>query len=425
MRLLEQEPIEIIFSLPTDYKIVSSLKTERHTLSANSYTELVDSPLIASSSIKSLQYRVAETNFHIHIQGNWTPEESQLISDFKQFTQTQVDFFGGSFPSTDYHFLIQALPYKHYHGVEHQNATVITLGPDTELNSAELYKELLGVSSHELFHAWNVTRIRPQEMAPYDFSKETYHTTGFITEGLTTYYGDLMLYRSGVFSLDEYLKEINNLLKRHFQNDARKTSTLTESSMDLWLDGYKLGVPHRKVSIYNEGALCALLLDLKIITMSNGEYSLQNVMLDLWREFGNTQTGYSTTDYLKIINQYIDGTAYLNNYIFGNKPVEIELKELLSKVGFGLTKQESSDELERLYGLKTSVRNDKKEIYYIAKDSEAEKKLMLGDIIEKLEKNLFNIERNGRSVQIQINSNENHLGYYQISKIKENKSLWI
>ncbi len=422
---LEHEPIEIIFSLPDAYRLVSSLKTQHHTLYADSYSELVDSPVIASSSVKSLKYQVGETTFHIQIQGNWVPDETQLLTDFKRFTQAQVDFFGGSFPSTDYHFLIQALPYKHYHGVEHQNSTVITLGPDKNLNSAELYKELLGVSSHELFHAWNVTRIRPKEMVPYDFSTETYHTTGFITEGLTTYYGDLMLYKSGVFSLEEYLNEVNNLLKKHFQNDGRKTSTLIESSMDLWLDGYKLGAPHRKVSIYNEGALCALLLDLKIIIESNGKYSLQNVMLDLWREFGDTQKGYSTSDYLQIIEKYIDGETYLENYIFGNTSIEIELKELLSKVGFELKKQESSDELERLYGLKTIVRNDKKEIYHIAKNSEAEKKLMLGDIIEKQEKNLFGIVRNGKSVQIQINSNENHLGFYQINKIRENKSLWI
>lgn len=422
---LEEDPIEISFSLPDDYRLVTSLKTNKHTLYSDNYAELVDSPVIASNSIKSLNYQVAATTFHVHIQGNWNPDETQLLTDFKKFTQTQIDFFGGAFPSSDYHFLIQALPYKHYHGVEHQNSTVITLGPDKDISSAELYKELLGVSSHELFHAWNVTRIRPKEMVPYDFSKETYHTTGFITEGLTTYYGDLMLYRSGVFTLDEYLNEVNNLLKRHFQNEGRNTSTLIESSMDLWLDGYKLGAPHRKVSIYNEGALCALLLDLKIISESNGTHSLQHVMRDLWREFGDTNRGYSADDYLNIINNYIDGKAYLNNYIFGNTPIEPELKVLLSKVGFGLAKQESSDELERFYGLKTITRNDKKEIYLIANNSEAEKKLMVGDVIEKQKNNTFSIARKGISKIIHLEKS-NHYDWYVITKLTEKRAItWI
>lgn len=422
---LEDEPIEVELSLPDNYCVVSSLKTDHHRLFASNYSELIDSPIIASKSLKTLIYTLAKTTFHIHIQGNWQPDEAQLLTDFKKFTQTQIDFFGGSFPSSDYHFLIQALPYKHYHGVEHQNSTVITLGPDKEINSPELYKELLGVSSHELFHAWNVTRIRPKEMVPYDFSKETFHTTGFITEGLTTYYGDLMLYRSGIFSQEAYLHEINNLLKRHYHNDGRKTATLTASSMDLWLDGYKLGAPHRKVSIYNEGALFALLLDLKIITESNGQFSLQNVLLDLWKAFGDTKKGYTTDDYLTIINTYVDGKIYLDNYIFGNTPLENELKNLLPKVGFELMWEENTDELEREYGMKTVDRNESKEIYLIAKDSDTEKKLMIGDLIEKQEGNTFTISRNGIHKIISLEKG-NYYASFIIRKSTENQvSNWL
>lgn len=410
----ENEPIEVNLDLPKEYKLACALKTKEHTLFANNYAELVDSPLFASASIKTLKYNVANTTFYIHIQGNWTPNEVQLIDDFKKFTQTQVSFFGGTFPAPSYHFLIQALPYKHYHGVEHQNSTVITLGPDSEINTS-LYKELLGVSSHELFHAWNVTRIRPKEMVPYDFSTETYHTTGFITEGLTTYYGDWILHQCGIFSDEDYIRELNTILQRHFQNEGRNNSIL-DSSMDLWLDGYKLGSPNRKTSIYNEGALYAWLLDLKLADETNGKKTLQNILLDLWKDFGDTKTGYTFGNYKKIVNQYIDAEDYFENYIINAKPIEQELKKLLLKKGVELYWQDSDIELEHLYGIRTIPKGDNKEIIRIAQNSEAEEKLMIGDIIEKQETGKFSINRNGQLLTIKVIQKGNYFGYYQLNK---------
>jgi predicted metalloprotease with PDZ domain len=120
----------------------------------------------------------------------------------------------------------------------------------------------LGVSSHELFHAWNIIRIRPKEMLPYDFTKENYFRTCFVAEGCTTYYGDLFLKRAGVFSDETYIKELQVYMKRHFENCAHATQSLADSSFDLWLDGYEKGIPNRKVSVYHKGALVALVLDL-------------------------------------------------------------------------------------------------------------------------------------------------------------------
>ena len=101
----------------------------------------------------------------------------------------------------------QILPYRAYHGVEHQKSTVISLGPSYEV-FGKLYKELLGVSSHELYHTWNVKAIRPIEMYPYDFTKENYSKLGYICEGVTTYQGDLFLLKSGVFNEEQYFDNI-------------------------------------------------------------------------------------------------------------------------------------------------------------------------------------------------------------------------
>lgn len=139
---------------------------------------------------------------------------------------------------------------------------MIVLGPDDE--GEGLYTDLLGVSSHELFHAWNIIRIRPQELLPYDFTKENYFTTCFVAEGVTTYYGDLFLRRSGIFDDVAYYRELQVYMKRHFENNRDAQQSLAESSWDLWLDGYEKGIPKRKVSVYHKGALVALILDITI-----------------------------------------------------------------------------------------------------------------------------------------------------------------
>ncbi len=125
------------------------------------------------------------------------------------------------------------LPYKAYHGVEHQNSTVISIGPGADFMKKAIYDEVLGVSSHELFHTWNVKAIRPIEMQPYNYAKENHSPLGYVAEGVTTYYGDLMLYRSGVFTEEEFLKLLCQQIQRHLDNEARFNYSVAESSLGI------------------------------------------------------------------------------------------------------------------------------------------------------------------------------------------------
>ena len=85
----------------------------------------------------------------------------------------------------------------------------------------EVYSDLLGVSSHELYHTWNVKAIRPIELFPYDFTKENYSELGYLCEGVTTYMGDLFLLKSKVFTEEEYFNELDKQLQKHFDNPGR------------------------------------------------------------------------------------------------------------------------------------------------------------------------------------------------------------
>jgi len=349
----KDEPVELELTIPTDWKIAGSMKQEGVILSASNFEELADSPFICSNSLQYNQYEVNGTIFHLWLNGEVKPDWKRLIKDFKAFTAKQLEKFL-EFPVPEYHFLIHILPYKAYHGVEHQRSTVITLGPSYEVFSS-LYKELLGVSSHELYHTWNVKAIRPVDMYPYDFKKENYSELGYICEGVTTYMGDLMLYKSGVFTLDQYLLEMNKQLQKHFDNHGRFNYSVAESSFDTWLDGYVSGAPARKVSIYTEGCLLAFVTDLMILEATESKFGLDTVMQRLYFDYYLKGKGVSEADY-KFVLEKVSGISFdsfFEDFVHGNRPYESILTDAFDFIGLELHHKPSQFYSHGRLGFKT------------------------------------------------------------------------
>ncbi|WP_025762807.1 M61 family metallopeptidase [Dyadobacter tibetensis] len=326
------EPYQVSLALPQGYRIATGLKREGNTLLAPDFYALVDSPLLASSTLQKVEYKVGAVDFYVWMHGALKPNWERILYDFRRFTAEQIATMG-SFPEREYHFLNLILPTPYYHGVEHRNSTMVVLGPDAE--GDELHTDLLGVSAHELFHAWNVIRIRPLELLPYDFTRENYFNTCFVAEGCTTYYGDLFLKRSGVFGLDEYIKELEVYMKRHFEGSNQASQSLLESSYDLWLDGYERGIPGRKVSVYHKGALVALILDLFLRKKSNHSQSLDDVMRLMWTRFGEPFKGYTLQDYQQVVEEVAGEKLdwYWDSCVAGSAPLAPILNDALAFVG--------------------------------------------------------------------------------------------
>src|SRR5690606_8262001 len=120
-----------------------------------------------------------------------------------------------------------------------------------------------------------------------------YSRLGYVYEGITTYYGDYMLLRSGVLSHEDYLRQFNSDLQKHFENEGRYNYSVAESSYDNWLDGYTSGIPGRKVSIYTEGMLTAFMLDMEIRSATKNKKSLDTVMKSLYVDFYKKGKAYS------------------------------------------------------------------------------------------------------------------------------------
>jgi predicted metalloprotease with PDZ domain len=309
---------------------------------AKTFHELVDSPFILSAHLNYSSYFVNETEFVICFNGIKDIPWKKVIADFKAFTEIQISKFI-EFPVNKFFFFIHTLPYKAYHGVEHLTSTVITLGPSHAVFS-DLYSELLGVCSHELYHVWNVKSIRPIEMFPYDYQKENFSRLGFLCEGITTYMGDLMLLKSGVFQLADYFKEFNKQLQKHFDNPGRFNYSLADSSFDTWLDGYAAGAPARKVSIYTEGCLIAFVLDVKIRVFSSGKYGIDELMKRFYFNYALAGKGVSEEDFKSELEK-IGGSntiEVLENYVYGTNPFESILMEGCEAIGLELRHVPSS-----------------------------------------------------------------------------------
>jgi len=369
------EPCDLELQIPKNYALACGLKKiSPHKFSAGNYHALADSPFIASPTLQKSSYSVERIVFTLWFQGEARPDWKMLLADFKKFTEVQHKLFGG-FPFSEYHFLFLALPEKFYHGVEHTNSTVIALGPGYGMFSGKGYEDMLGVSSHELFHAWNVKTIRPVEMMPYNYSRENYSRLGYVAEGVTTYYGDLMLLRSGVFKEEQYLKTFNELLEKHFSNFGRLNLSVADSSFDTWLDGYKPGVPGRKSSIYTEGALCAFMLDMLIRKNTGNKKSLDDVLRLLNDEFGKKQKGYSESDY-KSAAEKVAGIAldeFFDNYINGASLYVPQLTACLDYIGFELKALKKTSYTETTLGFKTQAAGEKTTVAAIFPNSPADK----------------------------------------------------
>ncbi len=322
--------------IPSGYSIATGLhKEDERTLVAPDMQSLMDSPFIASQDIQHHAFEREGVLFHLWFQGECRPDFQRLSSDLQEVISEQVAAFG-AFPEPEYHFLYQVLPYRTFHGVEHLNSTVIVIGPSYRImDEGKGYEELIAVSSHELYHTWNVKRIRPAAMMPYDLTRENYTRLGYVAEGVTTYMGDLMLLRSGFYSLERYLEKLGKLIQRHFDNAGRHNLSVADSSFDTWLDGYDREVPGRKVSIYNEGALIAFMLDMRIRWGSNDERSLDDLMCRLYEDFYLKGQGFEEAD-LQGLAEELAGTSlkpFFQELIGGTVDYSSELEEALGYLG--------------------------------------------------------------------------------------------
>jgi len=369
-RAKENYTVEILDSYA---HLSCGLPHEGNKLFAQTFDELADSPFVVSHNREVLSQEINGVIFLANVFGITNLNFERFWNDVRTYTQLQLNIFG-EFPVSKYRYLLHFTPYFMHHGVEHTTSTVIVMGHGENFDREEKYNELLAICSHELFHTWNVKTLRPVEMMPYDFTKENYTQLGYVDEGVTTYYGDLCLRRSGIWNNDLWKQSLEKWLNTHHRNYGRYSYSVADSSVDTWLDGYTPGVPWRKVSIYNEGALLSMILDIELIAATNGQKSMDNVMHQMYQQFAKNNIGYGVDDYWKtLVAVGLSNANEIKTNIAESATDYSEyLQQAFEKIGVELIWSPSVIATERLFGFSVDIQMGKSKVSSVCMNSAAD-----------------------------------------------------
>jgi predicted metalloprotease with PDZ domain len=236
---------------------------------------------------------------------------------------------------------------KGFGGLEHTYSTALMYDRNTLVTPigdnppSEGYQSFLGLCSHEFLHTWHVKRNRPLELMNATLMEETYTEQLWIYEGFTSYYDDISLARCKLVQVDDYLRVLGENLTRLERNPGKDKQSVTESSFYTWNKFYKQneGSINHIVSYYTKGAIIALCLDLKMRQASNGKFSLDHLMQQLWRQYGSQNIGTlpNVIDTLLREEFALDFSNFIEEATTTTQPLPVE--ELLATVGVELNRR--------------------------------------------------------------------------------------
>ncbi|HEY0138281.1 MAG TPA: PDZ domain-containing protein [Nannocystis sp.] len=256
---------------------------------AANYDVLVDAPVHAGK-VDLIPFAVGKTKFRLAMAGIGNYSEKKLIADFTKLAQTTFAVFGDgpeAVPFDDYTFIFHLRPGNRA-GLEHLNSTVIGADPFV-FGDPETYRGLLRLAAHELFHAWNVKRIRPTVLGPFAYEREVHTSMLWFSEGFTSYYAWVLMARAGLSGEPETLEYLAENIKKLQESPGRKTMTVEQSSWETWLKPEDAGNSY--VDYYTKGMLIGAMIDLEIRRISGGQRSVDTVMRELWARHLRVGTG--------------------------------------------------------------------------------------------------------------------------------------
>ncbi len=287
----ERQPLTLEIEPPAGWRITTALRASGspHRFRAPDYDALVDSPIeIGTHALLEFEATGRPHCYAIWGRGNYDPK--RLIEDTGKIVLAEHELFG-TLPYEEYTFILHLIP-GGYGGLEHRSSSSLQM--DSWAFTGAEYERFLGLVAHELLHAWNGKRIRPEPLGPFDYTRENYTRNLWVVEGLTTYYTDLILRRSGIITPERYLQRLEEAIHRLQSQPGRRVQTLEESSFDTWIKFYRPDehTPNSQISYYQKGALVGLLLDLHIRSATHNARSLDDVMRLLWERYGAPDRGF-------------------------------------------------------------------------------------------------------------------------------------
>jgi predicted metalloprotease with PDZ domain len=363
---------------------------------ADNYAELIDHPVLIGEFDKQL-FTAGELEFELVFAGGHQSDMQRIANDLAQICQQHLSLFTAPAPIQRYLF-ITLLTDAAFGGLEHRASTALMFARNDLAHAnepaipSEAYRSFLSLCSHEFFHTWHVKRIRPVELVEGSLATETYTEQLWIYEGITSYYDDLLVQRSKVISIEDYLVVMG-------RNKGRLKQSVAASSYDAWTKFYKQdeSAINHIVSYYNKGAVIAMCLDLLIRQQSQYQYSLDNVMRYLWDTYGRTDTPtHSSVIHDILIKQFgLDLSEFLAAAVHGTQ--ELPTAELLAEFGVRLnyrTPKDNNDKggtaekqgIKHDFGVSYKAKETGIEISQVVEQSSAyDAGILVGDIVIALD----------------------------------------
>jgi predicted metalloprotease with PDZ domain len=343
LRIIAPEPWRVATGLPP-------VPGQKSTFRAANFDTLYDSP-VEVSNFKTLSFEVKGVPHRIVIDGDGNYDPEKMRADVRKIVETEVELMGGEVPYHDYTFILH-LRANTGGGLEHLNSTALGYPrfglrpePGDGVNSAgpaapslRGYRGFLSLVAHEFFHLWNVKRIRPNALGPFDYTKENYTRLLWVAEGITDYYARLVLRRAGLISVREFLSENAKSFQGLQNTPGRFEMSAEESSFDTWIKYYRQdeNSVNSQVDYYDKGAILGLLLDLEIRRQSKGTKSLDDVMRYLYTDFYKKDRNYTPEDFQKAC-ETMAGTSldeFFAKYVRGRE--ELDYNAALNAAGLRL-----------------------------------------------------------------------------------------
>ncbi len=347
---------------------LEAVANKKFTYYAKNFDWLFDSPIeVGNQDVFS--FDAVGVKYEVAMVGGGNYDKQRLKTDMTNIIEKETAIFGEN-PNKHYLFIVHNYS-AGGGGLEHLNSTVLGATRDGYQNEA-IYKSFLSLVAHEHFHLWNVKRLRPIALGPFNYDVENYTTNLWIAEGFTAYYDNLITERTKAISVDEYLKMIQADINAIDNSQGGKVQSLSDASFDAWIKYYRPNENsgNTTVSYYNKGSLIALMLDLAIIHKSEGKQSLDDAMRFAYNDFYKKKgRGYTDAEMKLVFEKYVveNLNQFYTDYINGTKSLDIN--KYLNYAGLQLVDRTAI--AKQPYLGATMSRTNKTEIATVSRNSSA------------------------------------------------------
>jgi predicted metalloprotease with PDZ domain len=338
----KERPTDLSIAVPNGWRVATGMtRTDESHFKAASYDWFADSPL-EISDFKEQTFEFAGTTYRVidhDVIGQ--KDFTRFTGDLQKIVATLVPICSSvagtpqqETPFKEYWFLFHVWP-KSGGGLEHLNSTQINFRNDwdsagvNEFSGLPEYQAKLWVSAHEFFHAWNVKRLRPRPLGPFDYSRQVHTPSLWISEGLTSYYASIGMVRAGLMTPQEYLDSIARLITKYEQEPGRKERSVEDTSWDTWFVRNKdldTNLANSNYSYYDGGQVVGQLLDLAIRQNTNNAKSLDDWMRLMYSRYALPKPGFEPNDAIKAMTEVagMDMSDFFHRYISGKEAIPYE-----------------------------------------------------------------------------------------------------